>query len=107
MEEYQSLLESPKPLYKNYTYYSSEQAPQRLEVQLCLKVTTFKPHMAGETRGWLWLPWKSKFDKKLSNKDANKGWLRIIALGIFGLVLVVAYTNLIDYEAGSSQDLKC
>jgi hypothetical protein len=56
MEEYQSLLESPKPLYKNYTYYSSEQAPQRLEVQLCLKVTTFKPHMAGETRGWLWLP---------------------------------------------------
>lgn len=52
-----------------------------------------------KTRGWLWLQWESKFDKKLSNKDANKGWLRIIALGIFGLVLFAAYTNLIDYEA--------
>ena len=48
MEEYQSLLESPKPLYQNYTYYPSEQAPQWLEVQLCLKVTTLKPHIWGE-----------------------------------------------------------
>nr|TKR79361.1 hypothetical protein D5086_0000274200 [Populus alba] len=91
VEEYQSLMESLEPLY-----YA--QAPQKLGVQLGLKATMPKPHIRGETRGWLWSEYELEFYKKPSNKDTNVGRLRIIALEIIGLVRFPVYSNLINYD---------
>ena len=99
IEEYESLLNCPKS-EKVYFYTPIEHALSNFAWITQIDCQLAKSHATkrGNSQGWFWNELEAIFKRRLHD-ESNEIRLRILALGIYGLVLFPSAEGMIDFEA--------
>lgn len=99
IEEYDALLDCPKS-EKVYFYTHTEHALSNFAwiTQIDCQLAKSQATKRGNSHGWFWKVLEAIFNRRLHD-ESNEIRLRILALGIYGLVLFSSAEGMIDFEA--------